>query len=330
LASNVRVAVVGTGFGRQVHVPAFRLAGCEIVAISSPTPANAAKAAAELKIPAHYSDWKKMISESKADIVSIAVPARTQPEVASYALQQSKDIFLEKPLCLDPALAKKLLDQATKAGRAHMVNFELPEMKTWREAKRRLDAGEMGRLKSVEIDWITRSYSRGEFGDSWKFDPSSGGGLLYNFGSHIFHYVEWFFGPIETISCERETVTHSGGTKLDVALRMTIPLESGVTVNVRMNGKSTEPLHRIRLVGEKGELVLENSSTDYVAGFVLNEKGHPVIDEKHTTAHGDGRIWATEQNILRLLEWRRTGKAAHPNLTDAARVEELMSLALAS
>ncbi len=308
-SKTFQIGIIGRHFGSNVHAAAFRLSNrCDVIA-------NASR------------NWKSIVENPEIDAISIAVPPQAQSEIARRALELKKHVLLEKPATADRLAAVALLELAQKNHVTAMIDFELPFMKTWIDAKKRLDDGEIGRLENVQITWKTLSYSKGEFDASWKFNTALGGGMLSNFGSHVFNYVEHFFGRVQTVRCERQFITHSGKIRLDVALNLNLQTRGKVPVTIKMDARGTKPLHRIEIIGNRGTLTLENTASDYVSGFVLKKGREIIATEKHASEHGDGRIWAVHQVINRFLESAETGKLNSPSLFEAVRSEELIELA---
>src|SRR5579864_6659158 len=91
---RLRVAVIGLGFGQQVHVPAFRAdSRCEVTTLCAASESKAADVASRLNVPQASGNWRELVSDAEVDAVSIAVPPRFQPEIASEALRQGKAVF---------------------------------------------------------------------------------------------------------------------------------------------------------------------------------------------------------------------------------------------
>ena len=129
------------------------------------------------------------------DPVAIAVPPDLQPEVAARALGLGKPVFVEKPLAANLADARMMLEAARRSRRATVIDFNFPELATWRHAKALLDGGAVGRLRHVVVTWNVENQATPapeELEDARR----CGGGLLGNFVCHCFHYLEWFCGPI--------------------------------------------------------------------------------------------------------------------------------------
>ena len=99
MSPPLRVAVIGVGFGQQVHVPAFRAdPRCEVTTLCASNEAKAAEIAGRLNVPRASGDWRAVIADSEIDAVSIAVPPCLQSQIALEALEHGKAVFCEKPL----------------------------------------------------------------------------------------------------------------------------------------------------------------------------------------------------------------------------------------
>ena len=327
---EIRLGVIGAGFGGHIHVPAFRsVPGCEVVSIFSARPDKAREAAGKLGIPQHYEDWRELITKSEVDAVSIAVPPRIQPEIALFALSEGKHVFCEKPLATDASRASALPAAAEKAGLANIVDFEFHEIDAWRAARELLNSGRIGGLDHIVVSWELETYSNRMMLDSWKSRSDEGGGTLNAFASHVFGYLEWFAGHISNICCELEkspTDTRPGDTMNSIS----VDFASGASAKVRINTASPSGLgHRIEFRGNSGTMVLENTSRDHAKGFLLTlETGLPKTSETvyadNNVGPEDGRLKPVSRLAERFVEWIRTGILQEPSFKTGLRVQELL------
>src|SRR3954447_3713056 len=98
MMKTVRVGIVGTGFGRQVHLPAFRAhPNCEVVAVCASRLERAQDAAARHGIERAFGDWRELVA-ADLEAIALAVPPAVQFEIALAAVRAGKAIFCEKPL----------------------------------------------------------------------------------------------------------------------------------------------------------------------------------------------------------------------------------------
>jgi predicted dehydrogenase len=325
---KIRVGIIGVGLGQHVHVPAFRSdPRCEVVAICSTNAERAAEVAASLDIPQSFGDWNTLVESSTVDAVAIAVPPRVQPEIAVAALTRGKPVFCEKPLAVSEQQAQEMNAAAKQNGLANVVDFEFPAIDVWQQAKSILQRGGIGQFRQVAVSWNVETYANRTGLRSWKTNALDGGGALYMFGSHVFHYVEWFAGPITRLSVRLHPAT--GG---DTVVWLWMELADGTPVTARV---STDAFlgsgHRIDFYGNQGTLVLENVTTDYVSGFRLchgtRQSNNLLEVAPATSTETDGRIPAVARVVSGFLDWIEHGAGNAPSFQDGLRVQHLLELA---
>ena len=73
-----------------------------------------------------------------------------------------------------------ILESARQSGRPTIIDFNFPELPSWRRAKTILDGGAIGRLQNVVVTWNFESRATRLHLDSWKTRGEGGGGLLGN------------------------------------------------------------------------------------------------------------------------------------------------------
>ena len=327
------LGVVGIGFGQQVHVPVFQASDkCEVLGLCASTLDRASRVAQRLGIPRSYGDWRELLGNQDIDAVAIATPPELQPKVALEALALGKAVFCEKPLALTPEAAHQMVQAAAAAGVANMVDFEFPEIASWRRSKSLLDDGAIGSLRHVNVCWQVETYANKMGVTSWKTDPRSGGGTLFSSVSHTFYYLEWFVGPIQRLSAKlfRPPADDRPGDTFDA---LCLELASGVPATLSVcthaflgNG------HRIEFYGDSGALVLRNNTSDYVTGFELLHGTRETqrllpLDRTGNRAGQDGRIDAVACIANRFLKWISTGERSVPSFKNGMRVQHLLEAA---
>src|SRR3954452_8270593 len=105
----LRVGVIGTGSGANVHVPAYKAApDFEVVAIVSRRRENAERVATEHGIGWSGDDYPAMLREVDLDVVSIAVPGGLHHEIALAAAEAGKHVLSEKPFATSLSQANEM------------------------------------------------------------------------------------------------------------------------------------------------------------------------------------------------------------------------------
>jgi len=116
------VSIIGLGFGRA-HIPAFQAHGCEVVAVSQRDEKAARAVADKYGVPRVFSRWQDLIAQAKPEIVVIATPPVLHHEIALAAFAAGCHVLCEKPLAMNTAECRSMIEAATRAKRVGMTGF---------------------------------------------------------------------------------------------------------------------------------------------------------------------------------------------------------------
>ena len=263
----IRLGIIGTNYGRTVQLPAFRAdSRCDVIALAGSNSARTADLAKAAGVPKAYGDWRALVEDNDVQVVAIATLPSLQAQIAIHALELGKPVFAEKPLASDFAAARAMLKQASLSRRPTMIDFNFHQIMAWQRAKGMLGANAVGALRHVTVHWHVESRAIQMRMRSWKTVGDDGGGVLGNFISHCFHYLEWFCGPIAGLSARVSGLPDD--SELETTVAMALQLAAGPLVTLSMSCVSYLGVgHRIEFFGEDGTLVSHNPGTDYMRGF---------------------------------------------------------------
>ena len=329
----IRVGVVGTRFGAQVHVPAFRAdSRCVVAAIAGRDPERARAAALALDVPASHGDWRSLVADPDIDAVSIALPPREQPAVVIEAARLGKHVFCEKPLAATLLAAEEAFASATRAGVVHAIDFLFPEIPAWARAKALLASGAIGRPRHFSYTWRIETYASRTGADSWKNRDEEGGGAVGNFLSHVIFNIEWLLDRVVGL----DRVARRGAVGAGAFCDCVAVLAGGMHGSIAI---STDAYlgggHEIRVFGDAGTLVLRNGTADYASGFEVfvgtRQSGGLEVDTPALPQQGgDGRISPVVLVVRRFLDAIERGGVMTPDLEDGVRVQQWLQRAAMS
>ncbi len=198
---RLRVALIGTGFGRAVQAPGFqRHPSFELVAIAGRDEGRTRQVADALGVRAAFGDWRRMLAEVAPDLVSIATPVDLHHPMMLAALERGAHVLCEKPTALDRFQAAEMRDAAARAGRVAGINHEFRFFPARAYAVELVRAGGIGVPRRGEIlgrypIWATPA-SRGM---TWLSERRRGGGVLGALGSHHLDCLRLFLGEPSTV-----------------------------------------------------------------------------------------------------------------------------------
>nr|MBP8123425.1 Gfo/Idh/MocA family oxidoreductase [Caldilineaceae bacterium] len=98
------------GIVQQAHMPAYRKAGFNIVAVYDVNGETAAKVAQEFDIPKVYTSLDAFLADPEIEVVDIAVPPWVQLGVVEQVVAAGKHMLCQKPLADTLASAIRIVE----------------------------------------------------------------------------------------------------------------------------------------------------------------------------------------------------------------------------
>ena len=344
---KIGVALVGTGFGQKIHLPAFQIhPDTEVVALYHRDLEKANSIALEHNIPIASDDLKAICTAETVDVVSISTPPFLHYEMAKLALEHRKHILLEKPLNLNAYETRDLYRLAQQKGLIAMADFEFRFVPAWQLLAEYLQQDYVGDIRLIKIDWLVTSRANPERAWNWYSLKEQGGGALGAIGSHVFDYISWLFGEIGMISgylgCTipqrpdpKDNNQLKPVTADDTSLIM-LELTNGIPVNVSLSSVTYQGRgHWLEIYGEKGTLVLGSDNLkDYVHGFKLygSQDGNSLeeigVPQRldFPKVYSDGRLAPVLRVVDKLVQNIRNQTNMAPSLREGVYSQLLMDL----
>ena len=248
----LNIAMIGAGRMGQTHAGVLKmLSQVRITDIVDFSPENAQKVAAVFG--AKVSEEDEVLADPDIDAVFITTPTPAHAESIKKAAKAGKAIFVEKPLAHTLEASREVVEVVQKAGVPCQVGFMRRFDPAYLEAKKRIDAGELGQLENF------RAISRDPYQPKLEFLKTSGG-LLVDMGIHDFDSARYFFGEVEEVyavgsAVRDDRLTEFGLFNLAVA---TMRFQNGA-VGTLENALNTAYGYEVAttILGEKGKYHLE-------------------------------------------------------------------------
>jgi predicted dehydrogenase len=269
MASQLRVGMIGTGFGSLVQIPAFRAHGrAEVVAVASGTPGKAKKTADTLGVPHAFDDWRKLVA-ADLDLVSITTPPSLHHPMALAALAAGKHVLCEKPMAMSTAEADDMLAHGDRARRVHMIDHELRFNPNRRKVRRLIEEGFIGAPRHALLTVVNAGRHDPSKPWGWWYDETQGGGLLGAVGSHQVDLLRYWLGDIAAVTgtinafvAERPASDGHGRRRVtaDDYASFSLRFGSGAVATVVLSAVATHTVGpRAEVWGDAGSLVLDEA-----------------------------------------------------------------------
>ncbi|MGH2533240.1 MAG: Gfo/Idh/MocA family protein [Thermomicrobiales bacterium] len=182
---TIRWGIIGCGqIAHDRVLPALEMAdNCETVALFDPDPERMARARGKAPAAVTCASLAELLADPHVQAVYIATPNHLHAEQAVAAAAAGKHVLVEKPMALDAAQGRQMVEAAARAGVKLMVAYMTLFNPIYKAAKRLLDADALGEIVAMRgrHSYAMRPESLSD-ANRWRLDPRHGGGPLMDVG----------------------------------------------------------------------------------------------------------------------------------------------------
>jgi len=368
MSKTLNIGLIGYGFMGRTHSNAyskvthfFEVPYRPVLKVVCGLEEDKAKAFAEQWGYASYTtDWKKVIADDSIDLVDICVPNNMHAEIAIAAAKAGKAILCEKPLAMNAAQAREMVEAVEKAGVANLVSFNYRRVPAVTLAKQLIDSGRLGRIFHYRAnflqDWtISANVPQGGMA-TWRLDvKAAGSGVTGDLLAHCIDTAMWHNGRIGQVCAMTETFVkerlHAETGKvepvgIDDACTFICRFDNGSLGNFEstryarghkalytfeINGEHASiawdlhDLHRLQYFDHRDESIVRGWRSVHVTDSDMPYMDHwwvpgLQIGYEHTFVH----------QIADFMAGLASGEPAHPTFRDALETQCVCDAVLAS
>jgi myo-inositol 2-dehydrogenase / D-chiro-inositol 1-dehydrogenase len=192
-ATRLSVGIVGLGRLGRRHAEnlAQRVARADLIAACSPVAEELAWARDTLGVARLYRDYSALLGDREIGAVFLVTPTSLHAAQIIEALAAGKHVFCEKPLALDLADCKRVVDAAAKHPALKvMIGYGRRFDPSYRDAWDKIQAGAIGTPFLVRSQNLDMNDPSGFF---VRFAPNSGG-IFLDCTVHDIDLARWLLG----------------------------------------------------------------------------------------------------------------------------------------
>ncbi len=249
----MKIAVIGAGNWGKNLVKNFANLGV-LCGVADAVEANLSWVAENFPEVERYQSSDELFTAADLDAVAIATPPHTHCAIAMAAIEKGLDVFVEKPLTLDPNEARLLQQTAVVKGRILMVGHLLLYQPAIQFIKKFIDDGGLGEI-------YTLTQRRSKLGRVRSVEN-----VLWSFGVHDVAVLLYLVGESPS---NVQFSGHAAFTpKVEDDTHLHLEFRSGITANLHNSWYWPRVERELIITGEKGILVFDELN----ARVVLHRK----------------------------------------------------------
>jgi scyllo-inositol 2-dehydrogenase (NADP+) len=248
----MRAGIAGYGLaGRVFHAPLLKGCGYEVASILTSNPERIAQAKSDFPQAQVFTDLDSFL-DSDLDLAVIASSNIAHLPQTRAALERQIPTVVDKPMGRTVAEVEEMIELSEKKKTLLTTFFNRRWDSDSLTIKKFLATGEIGR--PFRFDGRFERFRPERNFASWRenLSPEDGGGLLLDLQSHLISTALDYFGPAQLVSASVRSIRGGADDDVTVVLRH----ESGVDSYLAASAVSGAPGPRVRLLGSKGALVI--------------------------------------------------------------------------
>ncbi|MBF0143020.1 MAG: Gfo/Idh/MocA family oxidoreductase [Magnetococcales bacterium] len=274
----MRVGLIGCGLIGGKRVAALRPED-RLVAVQDRERGRAERLAGTAAPGAQVVGHWQEVLEAGIDAVLIAVTHDHLAPMTGAALEAGLHVLVEKPAGRHVDEITPLVALAARMGRVVKVGYNHRFHPAVREAKRLVDAGEVG-----ELLFVRGRYGHGGrvgYEKEWRCRPEiSGGGELIDQGSHLIDLSRWFLGEFSVVQGHLDTAFWSMPVEDNCFL--SLRTATGRTAWLHASWSEWKNLFCFEIYGRTGKLQIDGLGGSYGLERLSHYRMSPAMGPPET------------------------------------------------
>jgi predicted dehydrogenase len=270
MPAKLRFGVLSTAnIGLKKVIPAMQQGELTMVAaIASRDLAKAREAAKALEIPTAYGSYEELLADPNIDAIYNPLPNQLHVPMTTKAAEAGKHVLCEKPLSMNVAEAKTLLDVRARTGVKICEAFMIRSFHQWLRLRQLLSEGRIGELRAINAHFSYFNVNPANI----RNHVETGGGGLYDIGCYCIHTSRYAFAqePVRVVATlDRDP--QLGTDRLASAI-----LEFPTGHAILTCSTQLIPYQRVQILGTRGRIELEipfNAPPDRPTRIFIDSSG---------------------------------------------------------
>lgn len=268
------IGIIGAGnFTTSTILANLKKLNATIKIIASSGGISSYVAAKKAGIPKATTDYKEILADPDVDLVMITTRHNLHAKMVIESLEAGKQVFVEKPLCLNEQELRKIIETQDKSGRSIIVGFNRRFSPHSLQLKKLIGNNPINIIATMNAGYIPP--------EMWVHDIETGGGRIIGEACHYIDLCTYLSGSKVISVCMNALGTNPDAATDNASLLLRYQNGTNAVINYISNGSKKYPKERIEVHSNNRTFVIDNwrSLKGYdVRGFrklsTRQDKGH--------------------------------------------------------
>ena len=269
--------IIGAGnFTSATIIPGMNAANANLKYIASASGLSAKTMAKKGNIAVATSDYREILKDPEVDTVMITTRHNLHASMALEAIQAGKNVFVEKPLCLNEEELEQIASLHSSArndGRMVVVGFNRRFAPLAIKMKQQLGEGPKNIIATMNAGFIPT--------EVWVHDLEVGGGRIIGEACHYIDLCTYLAGSKVKSVCMNSMGTNPQENTDNASILLKYENGTNAVINYFANGSKAYSKERIEAYTQEKTLIIDNWRTLKGYGIKGFSKLKTRLDKGH-------------------------------------------------
>jgi predicted dehydrogenase/threonine dehydrogenase-like Zn-dependent dehydrogenase len=268
------IGIIGAGnFTSSTVIPALKAANAHLKSIASAHGLSATILAKKGSIGNATSDYRSILNDDEIDTVLITTRHNQHASMTIDALNSGKNVFVEKPLCLNEKELTDIIVASQQSSKMVVVGFNRRFAPLAVKMKSLAGEGPKNIVAIMNAGFIPANV--------WIHDLEIGGGRIIGEACHFIDLCSYLAGSAVTSVCMNSLGNNPKENTDNASILLKYEDGSNAVIHYFANGSKAYSKERIELFSQEKTLILDNWRT--LKGYGINRfsKQKSKLDKGH-------------------------------------------------
>lgn len=249
--ASLRWGLLGTAhINRAVIAPIRSSKRSQLVAVASRSPEKASQYASQWGIPRYFSSYEALLADPEIDVIYNSLPNSLHAEWSIKAMQMGKHVLCEKPLTASLQEVDAIIKATDQTGMVITEAYMYRHHPQTLLVKQMVDDGQVGNLQLIRGSFCYTNTRQADV----RFDPSLGGGSLWDVGCYPISYSNLVTRTAPTEVYGQQV---TGPTGIDLLYAGQLLFPGGVISQIESSFITIDKVEMV-ITGDKGRITIPN------------------------------------------------------------------------
>ena len=292
------IGLVGYGFIGKIHTLGYKVLSLyydpmpvkiNLIGVCSGHKETALKAVTQAGYLFATTDYHELLERDDIHIIDCCTPNYLHKDILIDAMRAGKYVYCEKPLAINIEEAKEIVKVAKETKVLNQIAFQYRFIPAIMRAKQLIEEGFLGRVFHFKASYLHSGYTDPNRPMTWRLDKErSGGGALYDLGSHIIDLMYYLLGEYKEVRSFKETFIKERPRIESPKEKFPVLVDDYIILQVKMVNGALGTLEASRVAtgsnddlsfeiyGEKGSMRFHLMEPNWLYIYDATESGEPI------------------------------------------------------